>query len=61
MEQLGAGSGFLLGRRDAGGLIAIFGKFFAIIGKIFIFAGGRAGHWAIVLWCSGTFLMFPGS
>ena len=37
----GAGSSFLVGRRAAGGgLVAVFGKFFAIVCKVFIVAGG---------------------
>ena len=41
--MFGAGSAFLVGQRAAGGrggLAAIFGKFFAVVGKVFIVAGG---------------------
>ena len=42
----------------SGGLIAVFGDFVAIIGEIFILAGG-AGRWAIILWGLKTFQIFP--
>ena len=55
----GAGSGFLVGQRTAGGgLGCYFWEVFCYCWRGF-HCCGEAGRWAIILWCSDTFLIFP--
>ena len=56
----GAGSGFRVGWRTAGGGGGGGVSFcFSLVLTKFLFCWGGTGHWAVILWSSNTLVKFP--